>query len=357
MTKRLLTSSRGQILVPSLMIFPALILFAILIVEVAKLSQQKILMQFAIDTSVFMEASQASDAANRFAYLNSPWVTRIFEDCNEIYNERRFLGGVPTPYWKFFEESGAFPSSVERNPEECISSDHDIEDPWHGNFRAVADGEDADILAKRNEINAKDIPDVDLGTLMLFKKEHIEGPAGVGRIDREDVTQFYQGVYTIYGTLYQIATMVKLVYEQLHGVFFKKTFWLNTGFNIKEDIITQKMHITEHYSSQVKLYYTIDDAVDVPRVYIADSSRGDIVMPHMGSLNGMWQLSTIQELRGEKYQMPFGKHYYDGPPNSFGVVYRDLFNGWDPYVTASAEIQGGSVWPNSKPTFQVRLRP
>src|SRR3989338_3352940 len=111
--------SRGQILVPALFVFPSLVLFAILIVELAKLSQQKVLMQFAIDTSIFMEASQASDMANRFAYLNSPWPTRVIQQSDGTFINYPLLkqdgGQVPgkTDIAEIFFRNGIYPSSTE----------------------------------------------------------------------------------------------------------------------------------------------------------------------------------------------------------------------------------------------------
>ncbi|MEK7288322.1 MAG: hypothetical protein AAB091_07175 [Elusimicrobiota bacterium] len=365
--------SRGQILVPSLFVFPGLVLFAILIVEVAKLSQQKVLMQFAMDTSAFMEASQLSDAANRIAYLNSPWPTRVFQAKGEELELWNWQvsggpGGGGTSYaWQYLLKNGVYPGSwpVNQAPDPAMVDDRD--DPWSGKFKITnPGGSAAEFLGKRAAFNYTESPDSDLGTWVLFTKEDVDGEGSQGglgaQLKQEDVFAIYQTVAEVYSYFYSLATMVKLVYTKLHGVFFKKTFWLNTGFNPSDDLVPEKVKIQDHCTSKVTSWFTV--MVPTAWAEVPDTRKwppADITLggqPRCSNGAGIWQLSTIEELKGSHPKIfHFGKYHYQGPSNHFGVDYRELFNGMEPYVTASAEVSGGKIWPNSKPSFQVRLRP
>ena len=75
-----LKSSRGQLLIPALFVFPSLFLFIYLIYETAKLSREKIRHQFAIDSAAFIEMSNYSDFLNRSAYVNGAFPMRIFKE-------------------------------------------------------------------------------------------------------------------------------------------------------------------------------------------------------------------------------------------------------------------------------------
>ncbi|MEK6544372.1 MAG: hypothetical protein AABZ44_08070 [Elusimicrobiota bacterium] len=358
---------KGQIILPSLMIFPSLALFAILIAELAKLSQQKVLMQFAMDTAVFHEASQLSDVANRLAYLNAPWPQRIFQKCGDMFDVT--IGG-PEPtgkLWAYLRKNGAFPTSFHHD--ECISGDipAEVGNPWQGGFAdANTDpekaGPDSALIAARKSLGTMSKPNKDLGTIILFSEKDINSETGFGTLDWEEAMLYYQMFYEIYGYFYRLARMVTLVYDQLHGVFFEKTFWLNTGFKTKRDILPSKVKIDEHCSSKVKLWYTkaTESAFgSIPNLY----NNADEITPAQcsGGSSGLYQLSILNDpgftnKNGIK-TMKFGKHYYQGPPNHFGVDYKDLFDGEQPYISATAEVSGGSVWPDSKPQYQVRLRP
>ncbi|MBI2071253.1 MAG: hypothetical protein HYT79_11725 [Elusimicrobia bacterium] len=370
-------NSRGQILVPSLFIFPGLFLFAILIFEVAKLSQQKILMQFAMDTSAFMEASQLSDAANRFAYLNSPWPTRVFQAKGEDFELVSWptpgggtTGKDPSLLWYFLLKNGVYPGSLPASEAfTSLSANEDpaelgVNDPWQGQFciggQPAADGDE--FTTARCGLNLGN-PPKDLGTWVLFTKGDLDkSPGGLsGILKQEDAEQVYAMVGEVYGYFHSLATMVRLVYMKLNKVFFKKTFWLNTGFNPSDETAPPHLLVTEHCTSKVTSYFT--KMISGPLTDIPDTRRWEPTPITFGGQSrcdggsGIWQLSTVRELSNGSHILTFGKHYYTGPENHFGIDYRDLFDGENPFVTASAEVSGGRIWPQPKPSFQVRLRP
>lgn len=353
---------KGQIIVPALLIFPSLALMAILIVELARLSQQKVLMQFAMDTSVFMEASQLSDLANRLAYLNSPWPTRVFQRCGDFFDI--YIGGrrdPPGKAWEYLRRNGAYPPSLDWP--DCVE---DGPAPaggdalWQGGFNtAQPAGKESDIVSQRLAIGQIDNPSPNLGTLLFFAEEDLTEPPGLPELNWETAMLYYHIFYESYGYFYRLARMVTLVYEKLHGVFFKKTFWLNTGFKTQDNLVPPPVKVQEHCTERIKLWYN-QPQEDLPGNISIPAAASDVITPaQCTQAQGLYQLSTIDdtEMRRGLKIMRFGKHHYEGPPNYFGVNYRDLFNGEDPYVTASAEISGGRVWPKSKPIFQVRLRP
>ncbi|MBI4063298.1 MAG: hypothetical protein HY401_03235 [Elusimicrobia bacterium] len=370
---------RGQILVPSLFVFPGLVLFAILIVEVAKLSQQKVLMQFAMDTSVFMEASQLSDAANRLAYLNSPWPTRVLQAKDDEFEVWRFdkLGsnsvcGKDTCFsWHYFLKNGVYPGSLDKpvaqQPSIYPSDDErTLGDTWQGMFRAdVRDASAQQFLAQRNANNVPD-PPINLGTWVLFTLEDIDRQPRGGlstQVMVDDAKVLYASLIEVYTYFYQLASMVRLVYEKLNKVFFKKTFWLNTGFTPDGALAPGALTIRNHCTMTVTSWFTIFTSMGFPDARRWEptpitAAGGQGRCGDESPNAGIWQLSTIPSMAFDnRERLLFGKYHYTGPGNHFGVVYRDLFEGFDPWVTASAEVSGGRIWPKPKPTFQVRLKP
>jgi hypothetical protein len=89
-------SSRGQLLIPALFVFPSLFLFIYLIYETAKLSREKIRHQFAIDSAAFIEMSNYSDFLNRSAYVNGAFPMRIFKEMNAAMPPVNRGEGCPT---------------------------------------------------------------------------------------------------------------------------------------------------------------------------------------------------------------------------------------------------------------------
>lgn len=73
-------SRKGQILLPSLIILPALLLFVYLIFETAKLSREKIRQQFAVDSASFIQMGDYTNLLNRTAYVNGTFPYRIFKE-------------------------------------------------------------------------------------------------------------------------------------------------------------------------------------------------------------------------------------------------------------------------------------
>ncbi|MBI4669228.1 MAG: hypothetical protein HY747_08585 [Elusimicrobia bacterium] len=387
---RLSAAPRGQILVPSLFVFPGLVLMAILIFEIAKLSQQKVLMQFAMDASVFMEASQASDVANRLAYLNSPWPTRVFQAAGEDFEYFQWPATIPNGVcdgsqpcflWKYLLKNGVFPGSIDvpLDQQESVGPDTEgrFKDKlWGGRFftegNDVTDSIAKGFIDRRTKANNTSTPEKDLGAWVIFTYEDFDRTGGLSRQDLYEpetggggsVTAIMQLIGEVYKQFYQLAAMVRIVYEKLNKVFFKKTFWLNTGFTPDDDTAPRFLTITDHCTSQVMSWFMIDVQTPMgrmPRIGHWEPTAIDFggnALCNGGT--GIWQLSTMEGLDDNddvSHVFRFGKHHYEGPANHFGIDYRDLFDGHEPYVTASAEVSGGRIWPRPKPTFQVRLRP
>ena len=70
----------GQILIPSLLIIPSLLLFVYLLFETTKLSREKIRQQFAVDSAAFIQMSDYTNLLNRTAYVNGAFPSRIFKE-------------------------------------------------------------------------------------------------------------------------------------------------------------------------------------------------------------------------------------------------------------------------------------
>ncbi|MCX5783928.1 MAG: hypothetical protein NTW04_05785, partial [Elusimicrobia bacterium] len=78
--KFFLSNSKGQLAIPSIFVIPTLFLFAVLLLEITKLSVAKMRYQFAIDSAAFVEMTNYTDFFNRAAYLSGAFPQRLFEE-------------------------------------------------------------------------------------------------------------------------------------------------------------------------------------------------------------------------------------------------------------------------------------
>jgi len=107
---------RGQIIIPSVLLIPSLLLFVYLLFEITKLSREKIRHQFATDSAAFIEMTNYSDFFNRTAYVNGSFPHRIFKEaygCAEHGGPNEHLqytagSGSICPYDMLYE-AGCFP--------------------------------------------------------------------------------------------------------------------------------------------------------------------------------------------------------------------------------------------------------
>jgi hypothetical protein len=104
---------RGQILIPSLLIIPSLLLFVYLLFETSKVSREKIRQQFAVDSAAFIQMGDYTNLLNRTAYVDGAFPYRIFKEAYECPPEKPLSladGSVEQicPYDMLYA-AGAFP--------------------------------------------------------------------------------------------------------------------------------------------------------------------------------------------------------------------------------------------------------
>ena len=109
-----LASRAGQILLPSLLVIPSLMLFVYLLYETTKISRAKIQQQFAVDSAAFIQMTDYVNLFNRTAYVNGAFPYRIFKEAYECPPETPMQmasgSGEKCPYDMLFE-AGAIPKS------------------------------------------------------------------------------------------------------------------------------------------------------------------------------------------------------------------------------------------------------
>src|SRR5574344_1870691 len=109
---------RGQILIPSLLVIPSLLIFVYLLFETTKISREKIRQQFAIDSAVFIQMGDYTNLFNRTAYVNGSFPYRIFKEqfgCSDsAYQTENTNGsGQKKCIYDMLYENGAFPANKE----------------------------------------------------------------------------------------------------------------------------------------------------------------------------------------------------------------------------------------------------
>lgn len=218
----------GQILLPSLIILPSLLLFVYLIFETGKLSRGKIRQQFAIDSAAFIQMGDYTNLLNRTAYVNGVFPYRIFKeeygcggactpgqpDCN--YLQKSDGKGSECRY-KMLYEAGDFPKYT--------GSD---DDPPNRN-PVVLDDIDEWPLAfggpRAGDLN-KNPPDLDPMITLISKDQGIK--INVSWNDAVRIFTFYSQVYVLLG---QVETSQMKVFIELvkDFSFFRQSYWLNVN--------------------------------------------------------------------------------------------------------------------------------
>ncbi|MGC9070951.1 MAG: hypothetical protein ACP5IO_06555 [Elusimicrobiales bacterium] len=105
---------KAQLLLPSVLVIPSLIIFIYLLYETTKISREKIRTQFALDSAAFVQMQDYTNFLNRTAYVNGAFPYRIFKeewDCrtSQDFLQRTDDRGMVCPYTMFWEQ-GVFPS-------------------------------------------------------------------------------------------------------------------------------------------------------------------------------------------------------------------------------------------------------
>lgn len=327
-TKPLWKNRRGQIILPSIILLPALFMFVVLIVEAGRLSRDKIRQQFALDTASALEMEQYTDTLNRLAYINGSFPDRIFR---EIY------GGS----WKSYYGAGLYPAAPNGvNPSDPV---------WpigFGGGRAWANVPD---------------PPANFGWL------HMNPGGGGGLVTLEQAQQAAVGYITAYTWLGDVAAAQKTVFEHMvldsNHPLLRKSLWMNLPENsgpgsCPEDINScglepakafERMRIRTHVLAGFKYCKVV---IKVGQQVYYGVMKGAFNF----SIAGLWQLSTVPQDDLAMLKEGFVvKHHWTPPKNYFNVSTDAEWP--QPYVRTHVLTRDGSVWPNPTPKYYTRLYP
>lgn len=377
----------GQILIPSLLIIPMLMMFIYLIFETTKLSREKIRQQFAVDTAAFIQMGDYTNIFNRTAYVNGAFPYRIFKEAYECFqgcssgteeNCLRKTGGVGAVCtYKMLYEAGAIPKYKD-DEEFQQATPLDSKPQWD-----VAFSDPPRAAANKNP------PEVGDPLTLITSDQGVHlyifwDPA-------VSIYKFYAQVYMLLGT---VEESQMTVFERLteNFTFFRKAYFLNanTADCVKnpgvcgEDGIRSRggyranrllrggnmfMHYIKHIVFHAK----------VPQVGLPPYFLGKTAPPMdmtSNNPNGLFQLasfgSSSLEAVGKGYHVYQG---WDPPGNYFNVKFgqlnwRECQNSRRPCVHSLVASQcpnlrgnwpnsspNNCVWPNPTPKYQTRLYP
>lgn len=333
MTSGKRSKNKGQIAIPALLAFPVIFLLVFLIMQVNRLSREKIRQQFSLDVAATVETEQYTDLLNRMAYINGIFPQRIFRDA---YGDA----------WYYFYLAGMYPGTTQPTTENTQN--------WGIRYGPGRAGEN------------KPNPAINMGLLSL-------APPSRAIPTADDVSQLSVDYIQVFQWLGRVAVHQKEVFEKLtqnkHPIA-RKALW--TNLTQAEDRGCESGAPAECYEDtaepfphlNIRLHYI--DGYRVPChcpgggvcvIYFG----GDTVV---GSVEGqsfsftepsLFQLETVPRSDLERLKDGWEvRHNWIPPPNSYGVDFGSMVS---PYVRGFVAVSGGEIWPDPMPRFRGRLRP
>lgn len=377
--------SRGQILIPALLMFPTLMLFVYLIYETAKLSREKIRHQFAIDSAAFVEMTNYSDFLNRTAYVNGAFPMRIFyegfhstqltnlgkSNCDAAVNQYANGGSLALDDLLYAE--GTFP----RDPAYAYS---DSEAPGSASWKIAYDPTSVrgpnlntptptnfDSSNAHTDSSGKNCGQTPCLTLIS------EQTANCWNINWQDATEVMNLYVQIYQLLGSVESAQFSVLQRLATghQFFTKSYWLNLG---TQEALSQAQGVSfppVNFIGGVQMH-----CVPALFYYANKLTPGNMFQPYgifnnypgttmtssINGCDGLFQLATVNPSviqsaeRGSPYPGWQASITWTPPQNSFNVPLSPA------QVHATVSLWPGandeaSVWPDPTPHFQTRLYP
>jgi hypothetical protein len=371
---------RGQILIPSLLVIPSLLLFVYLLFETTKLSREKIRQQFAVDSAAFIQMGDYTNLLNRTAYVNGAFPYRIFKEAYECPPESPMQmasgSGEKCPFDMMYE-AGAFPKAKDdvkgSQPTQAI---FDGKGKWEIAFDETARPE-----FKDNPTSKVDKPLFALITEDQGVKVMLEWGTAIGYY------KFYAQVYSLLGS---VEKSQWTVFERLTDGFnfFRKSYYLNANTpdcvnnpttcgndglyssgGFYENKLIRDTNFFMHYVQKILFYAKVFTGASLPPYYLGKTNP-PMDMTTMDA-DGLFQLATITDDKLKK--LGNGLDVYQGwelPENYFNAKAAILNAtkckeaGGKPCVhalitTQCPQLAGGNncVWPNPTPKYQTRLYP
>jgi len=372
---------RGQIVIPSLLVIPSLIIFIYLLFETAKLSREKIRQQFAVDSAAFIEMTNYSDIFNRTAYINGAYPFRIFKQTYNCSDSDNLVSAKVVSksscIYDLLWDTGAIPRTSPKDDSyqsEYSQYENSNTNEWKIKYNDVDD---------RKKIYDK-VPSssVTMGEnrnspfYMFSQKQAVDYDIVWDRV--VSVFQFYAQAYILLG---QVQNSQWIVFNRVTSnfTFFRKSYYLNAatqdcinnpslcgedGLTGGSNSFSSKAGISEgrnyfsHYMHYISFFAKKSASTLIGYQVVKPRNPMDMTE---NTANGLYQLSTFTE--DKLKALGDGIDVYQpwtAPSNYFGIGFGT------PKVHAKVASQcpklGSShynncVWPNPTPKYQTRLFP
>ncbi|MBP7795476.1 MAG: hypothetical protein KA059_01725 [Elusimicrobiales bacterium] len=370
---------KAQLLLPSVLVIPSLLIFIYLLYETTKLSREKIRTQFALDSAAFIQMQDYTNFLNRTAYVDGAFPYRIFKqewDCKTQtdYLQRTDDNGNACPYSMFYE-IGAFPGwSGDVIGQDPSGSVFDNSDKWEIKYN----DQPTELVENPRQSNLN-TANPDFGEQLTFINPKQAQKIYIFWDPSVNYYKFYAQVYLTLGTIEesQFAVFQRLT-DKMN--FYRKSFYLNAanqscldnpdscgseslgGSGIRK--WNRNSDVKFHYIKSIKWWakYYVGG---LPPYEIAKTDP-PIEFPNPG----IFQLTTVDpsllKQIGMGYQLyqpvDAGKNYFNVDFNSKG--WKECSDQSKPCVHSAITSQCPSLtsgnnclWPNPTPKYQTRLYP
>lgn len=375
-------SRRGQILIPSLLVIPTLLIFVYLLFETTKLSREKIRQQFAIDSAVFIQMGDYTNLFNRTAYINGVYPYRIFKEeygCEEEtnYKASTHSGTKQKCMFEMLYESGAIPKDKDdTNYEKNTFTDDYLSDAsvWPIEYKSdISDGRNK----RTRESYSKPFASAnDEEELWITIEDH----AAYYWISWDLMTAVYQFYTLVYNTLSSVEEAQWTVFERLtnDSSFFRKSYYFNAA--TPECINNPKSCAGDGVSYFQRAKITSLLRQRIKKIGFFARMPGDAGVQRYGHTEppmdqdggGLFQAAGFDPSKLK--QIGDGIDVYQGwtaPPNYFNVNFNSISACRElgkPCVHAKIASQcpksnspdagyNNCVWPYPTPKYQTRLYP
>ncbi|MCR4819576.1 MAG: hypothetical protein K5838_00455 [Elusimicrobiales bacterium] len=357
----------GQILIPSLLVIPSLLIFVYLLFETTKLSREKIRQQFAIDSAVFIQMGDYTNLFNRTAYVNGAFPYRIFKEqygCGEDYNysEETADTGQKKCMYELLIESGAIPNYTKDTEFNTNSPRTPTEIPW-------------DIRYSRNDNSNNPVEgsNENIPELWIINKDQAVNYY-LGWDFLISVYQFYAEVYTLLGSVEaaQIEVFNRITDK---STFLRKSYYLNAGTQECQRSPNSCAEQAVRYFSSAKVTANIRRLIAIGfygkirtsglSPYYIGKTNPPMTMEGEGLFQTAGFSTSVLNSIGNGIDVYQG---WDAPPNYFNKDFNRLSackETGKPCVHSkiASQCPGGSnnknncVWPYPTPKYQTRLYP
>lgn len=366
----------GQILIPSLLVIPSLLIFVFLLFETAKLSREKIRQQFAVDSAVFIQMGDYTNLFNRTAYVNGAFPYRLFKEqygCSSTDEMIKPTSGDDRKcMWTMLYEAGAIPKSVDDDSPDQPPTIMDGSQKWDILYNTDSSTDTGVGNSKNKALNGENLIDFvwltthKQGTEYWINWDYVTG-----------VYQFYVFAYQVFGSIEAAQWMV---FQRITGnsLFLRQSYYFNANTqecnqNIKtcaDQSVSyfKKANIKDIYRTLIKTmgFHGKEPSSSMYSVYNVAATKDPMVMND----GGLFQTAGFDS--GKLSEIGNGIEVFqswNAPANYFNVDFNRVAACREvgkPCVHARISSQcpkaahtstNNCIWPNPTPKYQTRLYP